>query len=113
MKNNRRERRQFRRANFPCEIDILTAPLHVIKCRTENIGAGGVRVMIDENLPISSFVGLKLYLSKKPIECRGRVVWVVERKVKGKKTKFDTGIEFNQISKEDRKVIDIFVKSLV
>lgn len=113
MKTDPKERRKFRRASFPCKIYILTAPLHVIQCRTENIGAGGVRVLIDENLPLYSLVGLKLYLSKKPIECRGKVVWIVERKSEKKDSKFDIGLEFHQISSEDRQTIDIFVKSLV
>ncbi|MFO8053393.1 MAG: PilZ domain-containing protein [Candidatus Omnitrophota bacterium] len=113
MKNDPRERRRFRRANFPCKIYILTAPLHVIKCRTENVGAGGVRVLIDENLRVSSLVGLKLYLSKEPIECKGKVVWAVERKNEKKSPKFDIGLEFHQISSEDRQTIDIFVKSLI
>lgn len=113
MKNNFEERRRFRRAKFPCEIYILTAPLHVIKCRTENVGAGGVRVLIDENLPVSSLVGIKLYLSKKPIECRGKVVWIVKKENDKKESKFDIGLQFHQISPEDRQVVDIFVKSLI
>ncbi|MCF7894472.1 MAG: PilZ domain-containing protein [Candidatus Omnitrophica bacterium] len=113
MKNDPRERRRFRRVSFPCKIYILTAPLHVIKCKTENIGAGGVRVLIDENLPVSTTVGLELYLSQKLIKCRGKVVWIVERKDQKKGPKFDIGLEFHQISSEDRETIDIFVKSLV
>lgn len=112
MKDNGRERRKFPRADFPCEIYILTAPLHIIKCKTENIGAGGIRVFIDEELSISSSVGLKLFISKKAIECKGKVVWKVERNESGQ-NKFDTGLEFHQISEEDRKIVGLFVKSLV
>jgi len=50
---------------------------------------------------------------KKPIECKGKVVWIVERKFEEKGSKFDIGLEFHQISSEDRQTIDIFVKSLV
>ncbi len=113
MKYSGREKRRFKRANFACKIYILTVPLHTIECRTENIGAGGVRVIIDEELPVSSLVGIELYLSQEPIKSRGRIVWVVEKKVSYQKDKFDTGIEFHQISETDRKTIDIFVKSLV
>ncbi len=107
------ERRRFKRAKFPCRIYILTAPLHIIKCNTENIGAGGIRVLIDENLPVGSNVGLKLYLLKEPIECKGKVVWLVERNNNKGEAKFDIGIEFHQISQKDRENIDIFVKSLM
>ncbi len=113
MQEKRGERRRFRRANYPCEIYILTSPLRIIKCTTENIGAGGIRVIIDENLPISSTVGLNLYLSKKPIKSKGKVVWAVEKNINKEKAKFDTGLEFRQISQNDRKTIEAFVKSLV
>lgn len=112
MDYNGREKRRFVRAEYPCNIYILTAPLHTIKCKTDNIGAGGVKVMIDEKLKISSMVGLELYLSDKPIACKGRVVWVIENKDSGVKNKFDTGIEFYQISEDNRKAVDVFVQSL-
>ncbi len=113
MKEEPKERRRFKRADFPCKVYVLTAPLHVIECKTENIGAGGIRIIIDEELPLSSLVGLKLYLSQEPIESKGKIVWVVERKGIEGKTGFDTGIEFHDISQSDQKTIDIFVKSLV
>lgn len=113
MENNPKEKRKFKRANYPCKIYILTAPLHVISCKTENIGAGGIRIVIDEKLPIASTVGIKLYLVQSPIECKGKVVWVLKRDDGDINATFDTGIEFYQISEEDRKTIDIFVKSLV
>lgn len=113
MIENNDERRRFKRAKFPCRIYILTAPLHIIKCETENIGAGGIRVLIDENLGIHSKVGIKLYLSQEPIECKGKVVWLVERKKDNKIAKFDIGIEFHQISQKDREIINVFVKSLI
>lgn len=107
------ERRRFKRANFSCKIYILTTPLHIIKCKTENIGAGGIRVLLDENLTLHSNVGLKLYLLEEPIECKGKIVWLVERKNDHKITKFDIGIEFHQISEKDRETISLFVKSLI
>ncbi|MCF7916318.1 MAG: PilZ domain-containing protein [Candidatus Omnitrophica bacterium] len=113
MNKRNDERRRFRRAKFPCKIYILTAPLHIIKCKTENIGAGGIRVLLDENLKLHSNVGIKLYLSKEPIECKGKVVWLVERKNNDEVAKFDIGIEFHQISEKDRETIDLFVKSLI
>lgn len=113
MKSDGRERRRFKRANYPCRIYILSAPLHVIKCNTEDIGAGGVRVIIDEKIPVSTMVSLELYLSSNPIKSKGKIVWVLTTKDKNDETKFDTGVEFHKISEEDRKVIDVFVKSMV
>ena len=72
------EKRRFVRANFPCKIAIYTPAQHILASHTENIGAGGVRVILEEKLEIASNVGLEIYLEKEPIVCEGKIVWVVE-----------------------------------
>lgn len=111
-----REKRSFVRANFPCKIIIYTIGReHIIVAHTENIGAGGVRVIIEECLDISSQVGLELFLGGAQIICKGRIVWVVERSGSSnvEANVWDTGIEFREISERDRKVVDSFVKTIV
>jgi len=110
-----KEKRRFVRANLPCKIIIYTPKEHIIITHTENIGAGGVRVIIDENLSISSVVGLEIFLDDKPIECEGRVVWVIDKKEAELATtnRYDTGIEFYKISDNDRGVINNFVESMI
>jgi len=122
------EKRRFVRANFACKIiirsvrgnpsradaaaraanGIHTPKERVIITCTENIGAGGIRVIINEKIDIASMVGLEIYLNDELIACGGKIVWVVEV---GKN--FDTGIEFHQIDEEDRRVIDNFVRAIV
>ncbi len=109
------EKRNFIRANFPCKIIIYTPLEHVLISHTENIGAGGVRVIIEESLDISSFVGLEVFLSGTQIICKGRIVWVV-KKVGSKKEEtdiWDTGVEFYEIAERDRKVVENFVKAAI
>jgi len=111
---NGEEKRNFIRANFPCKILIHTPSEHILISHTENIGAGGVRVMIEESLDISSLVGLEVFLSGAQIICKGRIVWVVE-KSDSKKVEnniWDTGIEFYEISDRDRKIIKDFVNTV-
>lgn len=116
MNWNGREKRSFVRANFPCKIIIYTVGKeHIIVSHTENIGAGGVRVIIEECLDISSQVGLELFLGGAQIICKGRIVWVVERSGSNnvEANVWDTGIEFRKISERDRKIVDSFVKTIV
>jgi len=102
------EQRRFVRAKFDCKIIIHTPKEHVIVSHTENIGAGGIMVIINESLQVSSVVGLEIYLNGEPIVCSGRIAWAVENQ-----GCYDTGVEFTKISEEDRRVIDNLVKSIV
>ena len=107
------EKRRFIRANFPCKIVISTPSQHVIVTHTENIGAGGIRVIIDEKLDISSMVGLDIHLSNDLIKSKARIVWVVEAgdSSHDRPLRYDTGIEFYEINEDDRKIINNFVEA--
>ncbi|MCM8819248.1 MAG: PilZ domain-containing protein [Candidatus Omnitrophica bacterium] len=111
------EKRRFVRANYPCRIVIYTPKEHTIFTHTENVGAGGIRVIIEEKLNIGEIVGLELYLfeEKEPIPCKGRVVWVVEKESRYRKNLFffDTGFEFSQISDVDRETIKRLVEAII
>jgi len=109
-----KERRKFVRANFPCKIMIYDIEDHSLFTHTENIGAGGVRVIIEEKLDVFSSVGLEIYIRDNPVTCKGKVVWVVEKKSRAKAETyfFDTGIEFYDIKDRDRKTIDDIVRDI-
>lgn len=111
-------RRKFPRANYKCVIVIkkrLTSKS--ISTRTENIGAGGICVVIKEDLGLFQGVDLELFLdeTEPPIKCGGTVVWVVKKsdpKLKGTYL-FDTGIEFIDIRPEDREKISEIVEEIL
>jgi len=109
------EKRNFIRANFPCKIIVHTPSEHTLISNTENIGAGGVRVIIEESLDISSFVGLEVFLGGAQIICKGRIVWVVEKSgsQKSEANIWDTGIEFYEIAERDRKIVESFVNTVI
>ena len=116
--DNSVEKRRFVRAKFPCRIKIYFPKEHIVLSSTRNIGAGGIRVIVEEKLEVSSIVGLDIYLEDEPISCKGRVVWSVEyvgHADDSPKCNFfyDTGIEFAQISEEDRNVVSSFVKAVI
>jgi len=112
---NNFEKRRFIRADFPCRIIVKTPKERVIMSHTENIGAGGVRVILGEELNISLVADLEIYLDNDPLKCKGRVVWIVGKinPVTGKSSMFDTGIEFYQISPENQEIVSNLVKAII
>ena len=101
------ERRKFVRIDCPCRV-IFHNPERVVDTRVRNISAGGVRVVLGEEVKEHDAVGLEVYLTPEGVKCEGRVVWVIAQK-----GEFDCGIEFYEIADKDRLFIDEFVKRLV
>ena len=111
-------RRKFPRANYKCLITIkkrLTSK--VISTQTENIGAGGICVIIKDDLGLFQGVDLELFLedSKPQIKCGGTVVWVVKKSEPKQKGAYlyDTGIEFIDVRPEDRERITDVVEGIL
>lgn len=111
-------RRKFPRASYRCLITIrkrLTSK--VISTQTENIGAGGICVVIKEDIGLFQGVDLELYLEDDapPIKCGGTVVWVVKKSEPKQKGVYlyDTGIEFIDIRPEDRERITDLVEEIL
>lgn len=115
MQYSGNEKRRFIRANIPCKIIIYLPAEHTITTHTENIGAGGVRVVINEKLDIFSSLSIELYIQQKVIAAKARVVWVVDKPLEaiGGIASYDTGIEFCQIAAADVKIIDDFVNKII
>lgn len=111
-------RRKFPRANYECQITIkkrLNAKS--ISTQTENIGAGGICVIIGDDLGLFQGVDVEININdgKPTIKSGGTVVWVVKKadpKSKGQ-TAYDTGIEFIDIRPEDRDRIAEVVESIL
>ncbi|MCF7908313.1 MAG: PilZ domain-containing protein [Candidatus Omnitrophica bacterium] len=109
------EKRRFPRANLPCKIIVHTPKESVIATITENIGAGGVRVIIDEAIEVSSMVGLEIEVNSSVVSCKGRVTWMVPRRdlESSESLGYDTGIEFYQISQKDQELIKKLVEAII
>lgn len=111
-------RRRFPRAYYTCLITIkkrLTAK--TISTHTENIGAGGICVLLKEDLGLFQGVDVELFVSETnpPIKCGGTIVWAVKKsdpKQKGAYF-FDTGIEFIDIRPEDREKMSEVVEDIL
>ncbi|MCM8773948.1 MAG: PilZ domain-containing protein [Candidatus Omnitrophica bacterium] len=115
MSWNGKEKRIFPRANFPCKITVGSKDIY-FNSHTENIGEGGVKVILEEKLKRAMPVNLELILGEdKKIICKGEVVWVEERvnPLSGKASLFDTGIQFLDMSENDRNYIKKLVDTLI
>jgi hypothetical protein len=112
------DKRQFPRLNLRCEISIKTNPASVspLKAVTENLGIGGVAVILDQSVERFSQCHVRLELSPElaPIEGTGKVVWTIPTADPNtKKKSFDTGIEFVNLPAPDQELIRKFIQEKI
>jgi len=109
------EKRRYPRARFLCRITVAS-PRRLLASHTENIGEGGLRVILEEKLVLRTEVGLEIFVEKeRPIKCRGRIVWVAEsiNPIEGKPLLFDTGIEFIEMNDTAKQYISKLVDKIL
>ena len=110
-------KRKFPRLNLRCDLILKDAPQgQVIRTQTQNVGAGGLCVLLECPLEKFPFLSLRLELdaSLPFVECQGKVVWVVpSREALTKKNCFDTGIEFVNLEPAHQDLIRRYIESRV
>ncbi|OGX36287.1 MAG: hypothetical protein A3C36_03085 [Omnitrophica WOR_2 bacterium RIFCSPHIGHO2_02_FULL_52_10] len=119
-------RRKFPRANYPCLVVIRNQDApddgehdknSTILTHTDNIGVGGVCVILKQDLKMFSPVELELDLLDlgDHIRCNGKVVWNIRHQNEGgeKPNFYDIGIEFVDISGQDRSRLEHIINRLV
>lgn len=112
-------RRKFPRVNYPCLVVVRNneESKDVILTHTENVGVGGVCVILKKNLKIFCPVELELDLLDlgNHIRCKGRVVWNVQRRTEepNKPFYYDIGIEFIDIDNHEQRRLDDIIARLV
>ena len=113
------DRRRFPRANYPCLVIIRRSSVRpeAMLTHTENIGMGGVCVILKKDLGLFTPVEVELDLmdTQPHIKCEGKIVWVVKRKDSDEKNPlfFDTGIELSKVKKDDQQRIYSIVQRLM
>ncbi len=111
-------KRKFPRVSYKCLIRVFReGDGEVIETFTENIGSGGICVALEKRLGLFEKVEMRIFIEEgtSPVECLGVVVWVVRKHDQKNKEKnlHDTGIEFQDISEEDRKRIARLVDDIL
>ena len=97
--------RRFPRASYKCVVSLRQkGEDKAISTSTENLGLGGVCVLLEQGLDIFSPVELNIQLEDGggSLQTKGTIVWVVRRGELKRKPSFDTGIEFSELSSENR-----------
>ncbi len=110
------DQRVFPRISARCDISIHDRIGGAIKAKTQNLGLGGVCVILDCELAKLSQVHLRLTLedTTQGVDCDGRVVWMVRSKEPSSgKVSFDIGIEFLNLKPKDQDLITAFIKTQV
>ena len=98
------DQRRFPRVRHACVVALRQATSRpAISATTENVGIGGVCVLLDRGLDIFAPVDVELALEdgQPPLACRGMIAWVVRRREFNQAPLFDTGIEFVGLTPED------------
>lgn len=109
------DRRRFPRANFSCIVRIRhKGSVEAFQTTTENIGCGGVCVILPKGLSVFSPVEIELDIENGlgRIISDGRIVWVVHKSEisQSARESFDTGIEFVELKEKDRLRIEKIVE---
>jgi Tfp pilus assembly protein PilZ len=112
------DKRKFPRANYKCLVTVRKkSGMQTYTTQTENIGAGGICVILPEPLAIFSHVDLVITLlhGMPPLKCAGSIVWAVKSSnpKKAKINCYDTGVEFVDLPKEDAARVNKVVNDLV
>ncbi|MBI3322798.1 MAG: PilZ domain-containing protein [Candidatus Omnitrophica bacterium] len=106
------DQRRFPRANYKCVVTLRQeGKPATVSTVTENVGMGGICVLLDKSFDIFSTVELELSLEdgNSPVLIQGTVVWVVRRRDVKKGPSFDTGVEFSDLSTEDKARLEAVV----
>lgn len=107
------DKRRFPRAHFQCQV-VVRRKDHPesFSTQTENIGAGGLCVILDKGLELFTEVIVEVTLpdSPDPLVNDGKTVWVV--KESGTQHRFDTGIEFVNLPAEQKTRIERIVEKI-
>lgn len=112
-------RRQFPRIAYPCLVKMHSKSGHVepILTHTENIGTGGICVIVKKEIKLFTLVDIEVDLidESEHIKAVGKVVWSVRRKEMQpvKPLFYDIGIKFENLKDKDHKRLDATIQGLI
>ena len=100
-------KRKAVRVSFECTVIVKKARSSLtFNSTTEDISMGGIRVILEKELLRNTPVELELSLPDDlpAAKCTGKITWSTRRdKYTNKKaSQFDTGIEFSEVSEQDK-----------
>lgn len=113
-------RRKFPRAFFPCMVVVKQDSEQgeqPILTHTQNVGVGGICVLLKKSLKPFSEVALELdFLDlREHLRCKGRIVWSVQhRSPKSQKVQlYEIGIEFERLDAKQQQHLGETIRRIV
>jgi hypothetical protein len=109
------EKRKHERLEYGVELDLFYYQDReghaeiVNKLHTEDVSAGGARVLVPAKLGAGAVIWVKLYMpyTGREVECIALVMWVVP----AGEDMFDTGLAFSNLSEEETLAISRLVRT--
>ncbi len=112
---NGAERRRFVRVVYLCKVKLI-ANSRMLFSHTENIGEGGVKIVLREKLEPDTLVELHIMMeNNRIVKCKGKIRWAMKKAESRDKQPelFDVGVEFTEIDKADRLYIKMIVEKIL
>ncbi|MEW6008920.1 MAG: PilZ domain-containing protein [Candidatus Omnitrophota bacterium] len=107
------EQRRFPRLDVRVKVEyqVLDSTQDKIKSFTKNVSQGGICLFLNSFLDKGTLLDLKLFMpdKKEPILATGKIAWVEKFEVGDSKEEIEGGIEFINISDEDRRRIAKYI----
>lgn len=100
--------RKFPRLKLNCSIKLIIQNQEKeISATTENVGMGGVCVVLKEPLERFNQCSLELILpTEQKLKSKAKVAWVIHSKEPGPKgSTYDTGFEFLKLETDDKELL--------
>lgn len=113
------EKRKFVRLDTRVKVEyhIIELSETELKSFTKNLSQGGICLFLDSLVRKDTLLELKLFLPEQtePIQTTGKIVWIDSFKLGNKdaQEQYEAGIEFINISDEDRKKIAKYVFTMM
>lgn len=102
-------KRKFPRISLDCQVSVSPQgnKTKILKSKTENLGAGGVCLITEEEVARFDRCGFKIQLPDSTVvDGKGKVVWVIPQKMaKAPQKTYDVGIEFTEFDGEGQKLL--------
>lgn len=108
-------KRKFPRISLDCQVSVSPqGKAKILKSKTENLGAGGVCLITEEEVERFDRCQFKIQIpNAEVIDGKGKVVWVIPRKVAKEPLKtYDVGIEFIDFEADGQKRLIQYLAAL-
>ena len=107
-----RERRRHPRYPAHLQVDYRQGDGHFLFAYVENISEMGIFLQTEEPLPVGTELVVRFQQGERPLQLRGRVVWINPARRDGTDLNPGMGIQFVELQPEERERLVQIVKTV-